>query len=515
MAKYQFFTKMDIKEIPEFQRVQEANPLEEIDNVVIMYGRAIHWITIFQILWPLFAEKDSYSVQVKHLIKNDPDQMLIPEKFYVFLGEVLKDFWTIQLSDLYPLGDWEVKICDDKDMTVQATVFQRLNQDISRKPKYNIQRLIGLEDIPEYQRFRDIYSKGELDEIQTAKEFVHAIHWISILKCIWPSFEETDCYWEETAYIVQNDPDRSSLPDSFYRQVQEMLKVFWTIQLDDIYPDGDWFIETRGLDVQAVIRRRYFYENLADSPDEKYLQDLFQKYISARLPGYLIQGKLIYSEEFEYYLKGFYFSDFSEGAGLFEIKVFFQPLFVPVNSLCFAFEKGGIFFPVKTDKLCWEITPDNEEQEMKKICVFLNSQSSKYLKRIDASEFFKKHSVLFLNELWGYLRLKRLKGFLLPKVSLNIILPNKKAFPEYFFALEAIIYRQILKRDYRTAYELCKKYRREIIKIIRIKPDHFKAGMESQSRIELMAGFLRRQEYDLAFQQLHRWIRENKKTLKL
>lgn len=126
MSKYNIPRLLSLKDIPEFQRLQANNPQNIIDEhqTAIMYGRAIHWISFLQILWPPFEEIDFYMVEVSHIVYNDPDRKLLPETFYQQIAEFLKTFWTIQLEDLYPDGDWNVKIYDS-EMLVQAEIKRR------------------------------------------------------------------------------------------------------------------------------------------------------------------------------------------------------------------------------------------------------------------------------------------------------------------------------------------------------------------------------------------------------
>ncbi len=128
MSKYLIQKLLNLSDIPEFQRLQANNPKNDIDEVqtAIMYGRAIHWISIYEILWPPFENTDYYGVEVAYIVHNDPDRDSLPDAFYQQISEILKTLWTIQLTDLYPNGDWIVEICDDPEMTVQATINKRI-----------------------------------------------------------------------------------------------------------------------------------------------------------------------------------------------------------------------------------------------------------------------------------------------------------------------------------------------------------------------------------------------------
>ena len=128
MPKYiipQIFT---LEDVPEFNRLQENNPQKVIDaqQAAILCVRAIHWLSIFQLLWPPFDQEDFYLVEVKNLIHNDQDREIIPEAFYQQIALIIKTFWTIQLTDLYPDGDWDVKMITEGDLLVQAEIRKRI-----------------------------------------------------------------------------------------------------------------------------------------------------------------------------------------------------------------------------------------------------------------------------------------------------------------------------------------------------------------------------------------------------
>ena len=116
-----------LERIPEFQRFQAANPeniLDEID-VINTYGRAIHWGSILTILCPDFTTEDYYMIETFYFVYNDPDRQELPKEFLDFIQKKIALLWTLQLEKLYPQGDWEVKIWDDIEGTVDATIKKR------------------------------------------------------------------------------------------------------------------------------------------------------------------------------------------------------------------------------------------------------------------------------------------------------------------------------------------------------------------------------------------------------
>ncbi len=264
MAKYNIPQLIELMDIPEFQKLQASVPhriLDETDIVTMCFRGAIHWISIYQIFWPPFEEKDFYFVDVSSLVQSDPDREQLPEKFYEQLAVILKTFWTIQLEDLYPEGDWQVEIFDENGLVVQAFVFDRIgkvNLEKQRK-RYRIPRLFSLKDIPKFQRLQARNPDYDLDERDCAVLYGRASHWMSIYKILWPDFRTEDFYMIELYYIVDYDSSKKQTPDDLYKQIAQLLETFWTIQLNDLYPDGDWLVENcfdlEDL-VQATIYRR-------------------------------------------------------------------------------------------------------------------------------------------------------------------------------------------------------------------------------------------------------------------
>lgn len=128
-------------------------------------------------------------------------------------------------------------------------------------PKHIVPQLFKLEDVPEFQRLQKNNPQNVIDEQQAAIMYGRAIHWLSIFRILWPAFDQEDFYFVEVKYIVYNDPDVKLLPDAFYQQIALILKTFWTIQLTDLYPEGDWDVEITGrageIIVQANIRKRF------------------------------------------------------------------------------------------------------------------------------------------------------------------------------------------------------------------------------------------------------------------
>lgn len=127
MTKYPRINHCNLNNLPEFQRFQKANPGKILDErqTIIMFGRAIHWLAILDILWPNFEHRDYYSVEIAHIVENDPDNTIMPPSFYTQIAETLAMFWEIKLQDLYPNGNWIIDIGDDPEITVDVTIHSR------------------------------------------------------------------------------------------------------------------------------------------------------------------------------------------------------------------------------------------------------------------------------------------------------------------------------------------------------------------------------------------------------
>ncbi len=120
--------RFDLRDIPEFQRFQAANPQNpRIDarQTALMYGRAIHWISILDLLWPDMEKLDHFSIEVAYIVINDSDNSVLPHSFYEYVARMIAMFWELQLKQRYPNGDWKVEIDDDSEMTVYYKINSR------------------------------------------------------------------------------------------------------------------------------------------------------------------------------------------------------------------------------------------------------------------------------------------------------------------------------------------------------------------------------------------------------
>ena len=120
--------KFGIKDIGEFQRLRNANPQNPgLDSLqaALMYGRAIHWLSFLDVIWPAFDSLDYFKVEAAYIVVNDPDDAGLPVSFYHYIAQMIAMFWEIQLKQKYPAGDWSVEIDDDPEITVWAQIRSR------------------------------------------------------------------------------------------------------------------------------------------------------------------------------------------------------------------------------------------------------------------------------------------------------------------------------------------------------------------------------------------------------
>ncbi len=92
MPKYSIPRIFTLEEVPEFKRLQKNNPQKVIDaqQAAILCSRAIHWLAIFQILWPSFDQEDFCYLQVRFIVNEDLGRDVIPEAFYQQIAIILK-----------------------------------------------------------------------------------------------------------------------------------------------------------------------------------------------------------------------------------------------------------------------------------------------------------------------------------------------------------------------------------------------------------------------------------------
>lgn len=119
--------KFDIQDIPEFQRFKDANLGKKLDalNAIMMYGDAIHWISILDIIWPDFEKIDYKRIEVAYIITRDPDSDAVKPSFHKYVASMISMFWEMQLEKKYPKGDWEIIFSDDPEITLEVEIHKR------------------------------------------------------------------------------------------------------------------------------------------------------------------------------------------------------------------------------------------------------------------------------------------------------------------------------------------------------------------------------------------------------
>ena len=114
--------------LPEFQRLRDANPQNptlDALQAIMMYGRAIHWAGILEVLWPDFEKVDYRRIEAAYLTVNDPDEPEIPSTFNRHVANMIAMFWRMQLEKRYPNGKWTVLVDDDPEITVEVEIHSR------------------------------------------------------------------------------------------------------------------------------------------------------------------------------------------------------------------------------------------------------------------------------------------------------------------------------------------------------------------------------------------------------
>jgi hypothetical protein len=121
--------RFSLSDIPDFQRLQQANPQNpNLDalSAILMYGRAIHWASIFDIIWPDFEKLDHYQMDVAYIIQTEgAEEETLPESFYKYVAQMIAMFWELQLQQKYPNGDWIVEIDDEPELTIDFAIHSR------------------------------------------------------------------------------------------------------------------------------------------------------------------------------------------------------------------------------------------------------------------------------------------------------------------------------------------------------------------------------------------------------
>jgi len=90
-----------------------------------MYGRAIHWVSIFDVIWPDFEKLNYYTVEVAYIVVNDPDDKDLPSDFRQYIAQMIAMFWEMQLKQNYPAGNLSVTIGNDPEISVNAEIHSR------------------------------------------------------------------------------------------------------------------------------------------------------------------------------------------------------------------------------------------------------------------------------------------------------------------------------------------------------------------------------------------------------
>jgi len=110
----------------------------------------------------------------------------------------------------------------------------------------------------------------------------------------------------------------------------------------------------------------------------KLINQLSKQYLLPYLPEFKIKGHLLYLNNNDYFLGGFWFESSSFQANTFVIEAFVQPLFIPSEHLWFNF--GTRLKSVTSGcEMWWTYLQDTQNEMMEEVRVLIISQGLKFL----------------------------------------------------------------------------------------------------------------------------------------
>ena len=122
------FPRFNIQDLPEFQRFKALNPENPEAtalNTITMFGRAIHWVAMFDVIWPDFENIEYLKIEVGYIVINDPDDANLSPSFYEYIAKMIAMFWELQLKQKHPNWKWDIFIDDDPEVTLDITILSK------------------------------------------------------------------------------------------------------------------------------------------------------------------------------------------------------------------------------------------------------------------------------------------------------------------------------------------------------------------------------------------------------
>ncbi|HEY5983053.1 MAG TPA: hypothetical protein VIU38_06225 [Anaerolineales bacterium] len=121
-------SRFDISTLPEFHKLARANPQNpplDALGAITVFGRAIHWAAILDVIWPDFENQNYLTLEAAYLTVNDPDDQELPEAFHKYLAKMITMFWDLQLRTHHPDWKWNISIDDDPEITLEVQILAR------------------------------------------------------------------------------------------------------------------------------------------------------------------------------------------------------------------------------------------------------------------------------------------------------------------------------------------------------------------------------------------------------
>jgi hypothetical protein len=127
MFDYDIPSLFSLTGLPEYKDFISANDRTYMNpaGIIMGFGRAIHWLSIFEVIWPDFENEDFMYLEIAYLFANDPYEEVYQESLYHHTANMIAMFWLMQLEKKYPEGIWYVSMGLDPEITLEAQIYSR------------------------------------------------------------------------------------------------------------------------------------------------------------------------------------------------------------------------------------------------------------------------------------------------------------------------------------------------------------------------------------------------------
>jgi hypothetical protein len=251
------------KDLQEFNKWVSVNSNSEIEgrDIMFMTGNAIHWLSFFEIVCLPFHELDAYEIQLASLVQNDPRKSEFPQAFFQQLALSFELVWLLQLRRYYKDGNWAIQIenWESSDITIRVTI-KKPYSSVTDNNIFSTPRAFRLKDLPEYQEIRVLNPNTLPDAQQVASHYGTGILWLSFFETLFPDFDNNfELFW--VSYITCNHKRKERLPQPFYQQMALYLRMFWTLQAENLFPNGDWEVFIDGWKDEIILDAEIYRRN--------------------------------------------------------------------------------------------------------------------------------------------------------------------------------------------------------------------------------------------------------------